>query len=76
MRRVAGTEGTPVRLDRAVPAEVVARLSWYSGKMEERRLNLDADGLMLSHESLNKVRRLTPHTAADLDAILGDDSFS
>src|SRR5439155_24611095 len=71
-----GTEGTPVRFDREVPAEGVARLSWYAGKDRERRLNLDAEGRMLSHESLNKVIRLTPRTAADLDAILRGDSLS
>jgi uncharacterized protein (TIGR02996 family) len=71
-----GTEGTPIRFDQEVPTEALARLSWYSGKTKERKLSLDAEGRMKSHESLNKVVRLTPRTAADLDAILRGDSVS
>lgn len=69
---VSGSEGTAVRLDLVVPKVALRRLSWYSGK-DERRANLDAEGRLISHESFAGVIRLTPSTAADLDALLRGD---
>jgi hypothetical protein len=72
---VEGTEGTPVRFDRPVTGEALGRLSWFSGK-KERFLYLDAEGRLTTPTSLSSVLRLTPRTAADLDAILRGDSPS
>jgi uncharacterized protein (TIGR02996 family) len=73
--QVEGSEGTPIQLDRAVSAPALARLSWYSGKAE-RSANLDNDGRLTTSANVSIVLRLTPRTAADLDAILRGETLS
>ena len=70
-----GSEGTPIRFDLSVPSLAMSRVSWYSGK-EERRPNLDTYDRLTSSASVSGILRLTPRTAADLDAILRGDSLS
>jgi len=66
---LAGAEGTPVRLDLPVPADVIGRMAWYSGK-EERQAKVTPDGTLASVESVNRTLRLTPRTARDFDSLL------
>src|SRR5262249_30467728 len=73
---IEGSEGTPVRFDLSVTDEALRRLSWFSGKKKERSLRFDAEGRLASPTSVHGVLRLTPRTAADLDAILRGDSLS
>jgi hypothetical protein len=73
---VEGTEGTPVRFDLPVTDEALGRLSWFSGKTKFRSLNLNAEGQLTSPTAVSGILRLTPRTAADLDAILRGDSLS
>jgi uncharacterized protein (TIGR02996 family) len=75
-----GTEGTRIRFDLPVTGLALSRLSWYSGK-EERRPNLHRDPSeveerLTSSASVSGILRLTPRTAADLDAILRGESLS
>jgi uncharacterized protein (TIGR02996 family) len=72
---IAGTEGTPIRFDLPVTTLAMSRLSWFSGK-EERFAKLDAEGRLNSATTVHGVLRLTPRTAADLDAILRGDPLS
>ena len=67
-------EGAPLAFDRAVPPAALARFGWYGGR-EERRAELTEDGQGLAWRSANNIcsnytLRLTPATAADLDALL------
>jgi uncharacterized protein (TIGR02996 family) len=72
---VEGTEGTPVRFDRPVTDDAMSRLSWFSGK-EERGPKLNAEGRLTNPTIVSSVLRLTPRTAADLNALLRGDSLS
>jgi uncharacterized protein (TIGR02996 family) len=71
---VTGTEGTPIRLDRAVPPAVTKRISWYSGN-KEQTLSLSLTGAPRL-VPLARILRLTPRTASDMDAILRGETIS
>jgi hypothetical protein len=67
---LAGQEGTPIRFDRAVPADVLERWRFRSGK-EERALKYLEEGRLLRTLSLEGIYRLAEQTRQDLDHQLG-----
>lgn len=72
---MGGCEGTPVRFDQPVTDVAIGRLSWFSGK-KQRSLRLNAEGRLTTPTAVSSVLRITPRTAADLDAILRGDFLS
>jgi hypothetical protein len=69
---VVGADGTPVRLDVAVPADITKTLAYQSPRQGVRRLrNVTEDGSVTNISSLQGIYRLTDESARDLDAVLG-----
>lgn len=67
---VIADQSTPVRLDEAVPADVVPALRWQSGRAPERRIkHLTTDGRIERSISLQGIYRLTPDSAARLQRV-------
>ena len=72
---VIGLESTPIRLDLPVLPAAVRRFAWYVDK-KEKTLAVTPTGVITTLVPLARFLRLTPRTAADLDAILRGDSLS
>ena len=67
---VIGYEGTVLRLDAAVPAEILRRLTYRSQRGSRTIRHLDEHGKLLRSQSLRGIYRLTEPCANDLDAVL------
>ena len=66
---IIGEEGTPIRLDVAVPSDLLARLRFRS-RRAERGLKSIEDGQLKHALSLQGIYRLSPSSADDLAALL------
>jgi len=66
---LAGSEGTPIRFDLALPAEILERLSFRSQRAV-RKLKYVEDGELTNSVGLQGVYRLTDESVRDLDALL------
>jgi hypothetical protein len=66
---VVGEEGTPIRLDVAVPSALLERLRFRS-RRTERGLKQIADGRLTNALSLQGIYRLSTTSAAELAALL------
>ncbi|GAA2706648.1 hypothetical protein [Actinoplanes palleronii] len=67
---VIGAEGTTLRLDAAMPVDVLRRLTYRSQRGSRTVKRLDADGHLVRSHGLQGVYRLDPACAGDLDAVL------
>lgn len=66
---VIGEEGMPIRLDVAVPPDLLVRLRFRS-RRAERGLKYIEDGRLTKVLSLHGIYRLSPSSAAELAALL------
>jgi hypothetical protein len=66
---VVGEEGTPIRLDVAVPSDLLERLRFRS-RRAERGLKQIADGRLTNALSLQGIYRLSTASAAELAVVL------
>jgi hypothetical protein len=66
---IVGMEGTPLRADIELPAEVLERLTFRSQR-GERPLRYVRDGELTRSVGLHGIYRLTPSSAADLSALI------
>jgi hypothetical protein len=64
-----GTDGTPIRLDRAVPAAFLESLAYQSAKGQRKPKSVDK-GRVLNISSFQGIYRLTPDSADNLQLML------
>ncbi|WP_203655942.1 hypothetical protein [Actinocatenispora rupis] len=67
---VLGEEGTGIVLDRAVPAEVLKRLTYRPRRGPRPVKHVSEDGRLVHPISVQGIYRLSEASAADLDAVL------
>ncbi|GGZ32112.1 hypothetical protein [Streptomyces poonensis] len=66
---VVGPPGTPLAFDRAVPGDLLARLTCRS-RRGERQIKHVVDGELRSVVSLRGIYRLAPESAGELEALV------
>ncbi|MEU9646859.1 hypothetical protein [Streptomyces sp. NPDC048188] len=59
-------DATPVRFDRPIPGELLARLTWRNRRGQTRQLKYVVDGRLENSVSLQGFYRLTPESATEL----------
>jgi hypothetical protein len=64
-------DATPVRLDVAIPGELLARLTWRNRRGRTRGLKHVVDGRLERSGSLQGFYRLTPEAACELAEVVG-----
>ncbi|MCM0679192.1 hypothetical protein NCC78_31665, partial [Micromonospora phytophila] len=67
---VLGTEGIPLRLDAALPGDVLRRLTYRSRRGSRTVAHVSDDGRLVHSLGVQGIYRLAPPCAADLDAVL------
>lgn len=67
---VVGTEGTPLRLDAAMPPELLQRLTYRSQRATRLVKHVDEDGLLVRSLGVQGIYQVAPHCVPDLDAVL------
>lgn len=67
---VLGHEGTVLRLDAAMPADLLRRLVYRSQRGTRTIKHIDEDGKLLRSHGLQGIYRLDDSCVADLDALL------
>lgn len=67
---VLGEEGTLIHGDRAVPGEVLKRMTYLPRKGPRPVKHVTEEGLLTSAISVQGIYRIAPASAADLDAVL------
>ncbi|MEV4463429.1 hypothetical protein AB0J51_07390 [Micromonospora echinofusca] len=67
---VLGVEGTRVHGNRALPGDVLRRMTYLPRKGPRPVKHVSPEGLLTSSISVQGIYRLAPASAADLDAVL------
>ncbi len=65
-------DATPVRFDTPISGDLLERLTWRNRRGQTRGLKYVADGRLERSVSLQGFYRLTPESAEELGAVLGE----
>jgi hypothetical protein len=67
---ILGEEGTSIALDRAVPGELLKRLTYHPRRGPRPVKHVSEDGRLVHAISVQGIYRLSEESATDIDAVL------